>query len=178
MLDSVKLNEADALDAIALSGISAGDKAGLEVSSRVSTPVLFTEPGVKPPLNGAPSLAILSVPYPKPDMTDEELGQMLGGALVRYQPDATKVKEAELKIGPCPAYTLIAPGQDQSKPIIVYGMIARCPDSALLGIGTLPAAAEKKMLPRFDKIVRSLSLDNSIFAQVAATPQPASQKLP
>ena len=50
--------------------------------------------------------------------------------------------------------------------------------SVLLGIGTLPVAAEKKMLPRFEKIIHSLSLDNSVFAQVAATPQPASQQLP
>lgn len=178
VLDSVELNEADALDAVALSGISAGDKAGLEVSNRVSTPVLFTEPGVKPPLNGAPSLAILSVPYPKPHLTDDELGQMLGGALGRYQPDAAKAKEAELKIGACPAYTMVAPGQDQGKPIVVYGMIARCPDAALIGIGTLPVAAEKKMLPRFEKIIHSLSLDNTIFAQVAATQAAASPKLP
>lgn len=178
MLDSVVLHEEEALDPFALSGMSAGDTAGLEVSNRVSTPILFTERGVKPPLKGAPSLAILSVPYPKPNLSDDELGQMLGGALVRYQPDTNKVKEGELTIGTCPAYTLTTTGQDQGKAVVVFGMIARCPDSAILGIGTLPVAAEKKMLPRFDKIIHSLKLDNSVFMQVAATPQAASQKLP
>jgi hypothetical protein len=176
--DSVKLLPGEPLDAFALAGLNVADQAGLQVSGRVSTPVLFTEPGVKPPLNGAPSLALLSIPYPHPNLSDEELGQMLGGALKRYEPDPQKVKEGELKIGPCPAYTLTAPGSDQGKPAIVLGMIARCPDGALLGIGVVRPADAKKYLPRFDKIIRSITLDNTVFLQVAAKPQPTSQKLP
>ncbi len=185
ILDSVLLFEDDALDALALSGISVGDKANLEVSNRVSTPILFTEPGVKPPLNGAAALVILSVPYPKPNLTDQELGEMLGGSVGRYAPNMEKAKEEELKVGSCPAYSLTAPGLDQGKPILLYGLIARCPDSALLVTGTLRSGDEKKLLPRFQKVVRSLTLDDSIFAPLAANPQPAaaqpqptSQKLP
>lgn len=178
ILDSVLLFEDGALDALALSGVSVADKAGLEASTRVSTPILFTEPGVKPPLNGAPALVILSVPYPKPQLTDEELGQMLGGSVGRYAPDMQKAKEEELKIGSCPAYSLTAPALEQGKPILLYALIARCPDSALLVTGTMRHADEKKLLPRFQKIVRSLKLDDSIFVTVAATPQPSSQKLP
>lgn len=177
ILDSVVLFENEPLDALALYGMSVGDKAGLELSTRVSTPLL-TEPGVKPPLNGAAGLVIMSVPYPKPNLTDEELGQLLGGSLNRYVPNMEKAKEEELKIGSCPAYSITAPGLDNGKPTVIYGVIARCPDSALLVTGTLRPSDEKKILPRFQKVVRSLSFDDSIFAPVAATPQPTSQKLP
>jgi hypothetical protein len=177
ILDSVVLFENEPLDALALYGMHVGDKAGLELSSRVSTPLL-TEPGIKPPLNGAAGLVIMSVPYPKPNLTDEELGQLLGGSLNRYTPNMEKAKEEELKIGACPAYSITAPGLDQGKPTVIYGIIARCPDSALVVTGTLRPSDEKKILPRFQKVVRSLTFDDSIFAPVAATPQPTSQQLP
>ena len=166
IVESVELDAEKPLDALALSGIQLGDRAGFEPSSAAAPPLLLTEPGVKPPLNGAPSLALMSVVYPKPNLSDNELGEMLGASLGHYQPDMRAAHEEELKIGTCPAYSFDAPGKDQGAPVIVYGFIARCPDSALLGLATARLAQAKAVLPRFQRVVRSLQLDDSILQAV------------
>jgi hypothetical protein len=164
ILDSVRVDERAEMDPLLLAGITLGDRAGLEVATTMSQPIILSEKGARPPLSStALRFALMTAPYPKADVSDEELGQMLGGAIADLKPDTSRAKGSEFQLDGRPAFYLIAPGEADGKPVAIYGFVARGKDSALVGFGHVGVASADKDLPRLERLVQSLKLDDGIL---------------
>jgi hypothetical protein len=165
ILDSVVLDGKAELDPLALNGISIGDDAGFAVSNGFSQPVMFADKGRKPPIGpGEPSFVLMSLPYVKPDTSDRELGIMLGTTLAKYQPDMSRASMDSFAIDGREAFIIAAPGMYESTAVGVYGFILRRPDLAFAGFGHVRAVAMKQVGPRFERLVKSIRLDDSIIS--------------
>jgi len=166
ILDSVRLDASAKLDPLALHGISIGDPAGFEVWNVTSQPIIMADLGARPPVpDSVAKFALLSMPYPKPDFSDEELGQMLGSVIGKKQPDMQKAKMTTSEIAGTPAFVVTAPGQEDGKPIGIFAFILRRPDSAFLGFGDVALSKLEATLPRYERLVKSLRLDDGVFSQ-------------
>ena len=164
ILDSVRVDEHAQLDPLQLAGISLGDFAGLEVMPTLSQPILLVEKGARPPLSSkALRFTLVNMPYPKADVSDEELGQMLGGAIGDLKPDTERAKGSEFQLDGRPAFFMIAPGASDGEPVAIYGFIARGQDTALVGFGHVGVASAEKDLPRIERLVQSLKFDDSVL---------------
>jgi hypothetical protein len=169
ILDSVTLDSTVVLDPLAVNGIRIADDAGFAVSNSSSHPVLLLDKGKKPPLRPEDSLlTLLSLPYPKPGTSDEELGQMLGLILARYQPFMPAAKMDSFAIAGRPGFVISAPAKNDGRPIGLYGFVARCPDVAFAGFGHTPVGSMNRVAPRFERLVKSITLDDTIFSGDAA----------
>jgi hypothetical protein len=166
VLASVQLDAKLPLEPLAVSGITLGDDAGFEALDVTSAPILLTDKGKRPPLAGVPTMALMSVQYPKPDITDEELGQLLGTFVVSKNPDMSKSQELGFELSGKPAFGVVAPATEPGgKQVVLFAFITRRPDSAFLGWGTAPLSAKAKAVPRFERLVKSLELDDAILAK-------------
>lgn len=160
ILGSVQLDGAAKLDPLALSGVKVGDLAGFEVHPAISQPITFFEAGVKPPLApDAAALALMVLPYPKADVSDDELGQMLGSTLGNLNPKMDQLKPIELQIDGKPTFAFSAPGERDGAAIVVFAFITRYQDSALAGFAHVGAAKADAVLPRMQQLARSIQLD-------------------
>ncbi|HYQ15391.1 MAG TPA: hypothetical protein VEQ58_06535 [Polyangiaceae bacterium] len=166
ILESVTLDANAPLDPLALNGISVGDDAGFAVSDGSSHPVMFFEKGKKPPIPaGDPSFVLMSLPYPKTQVTDAELGAMLGVTLAHYAPNMDKANMNSFEVAHQPAFVMAVPGALDGKAIGLYAFISRRPDTAFVGFGHVRPSAMKDVAPRFERLVKSIQLDDSIFGK-------------
>ncbi|HYP91038.1 MAG TPA: hypothetical protein VEQ59_22890 [Polyangiaceae bacterium] len=164
ILESVTLDANAPLDPLALNGITVGDHAGFAVSDGASHPVMFFEKGKKPPIaDGEPSFMLMSLPYPKPEVADRELGAMLGLTLAHYAPKMDKANMNSFDVARQPAFVMAVPGTFENKPVGLYAFISRRADTAFVGVGRVRASAMKDAGPRFERLVKSIQLDDSIF---------------
>lgn len=169
ILESVKLDGRAELDPLALSGISIGDDAGFAVSNATSHPVMLFEKGRRPPLDpGEPSFVLISLPYPRPNTPDEELGNMLGVMLAKFEPFMPAAKTDEFPIAGRPGFVISLPGKNGQTPIGLYGFVARSPDVAFAGFGHVRVKGMNQVAPRFERLVRSIKLDDSIVTAPVA----------
>jgi hypothetical protein len=165
ILDSVQLDGAAALDPLALSGISISDRAGFAVWNTASQPIMLVDEGARPPLSeSTASFALMSMPYPKPEISNEELGQMLGSVIGKKNPNMEKAKMDAFPIAGSEAFVVAVPGEKDGKPVGIYAFITRRPDSAFLGFGDVGLAQFETALPRFERLAKSIQLDDSIFS--------------
>lgn len=164
ILDSVELDAKAKLDPLALHGVGIGDMAGFETWDAASQPIILADQGARPPIAaGVATFAFMSMPYPKPEISDDELGQMLGSVVGKLQPDMAKAKMDTFKISGTDAFVVAVPGQKDGKPVGVYAFILRRPDSAFLGWGDVALSEFEKTLPRYERLVKSVRLDDTIF---------------
>lgn len=160
ILGSVQLDGGAKLDPLALSGIKVGELAGFEVHPGISQPITFFEAGVTPPLAPeAAAIALMVLPYPKAEVSDEDLGQMLGSVLGNLNPKMDKLKPAELQVDGKPTFAFVAPGERDGAAIVVLAFITRYEDSALAGFAHVGAAKADTVLPRIQQLVKSIQLD-------------------
>jgi len=163
--ESVTLDGSQSLDPLALNGIKIGDDAGFSVSDAASHPVTFFEKGKPTPLRpGEPLFELLSVPYPKPDTSDRELGALLGVTLGHYAPDMSKANLNSFEISHGPAFVMSVPGKADGVAVGLYAFIVRRPDTAFIGFGHVRPLAMKDVAPRFERLVKSIELDDSVFS--------------
>ena len=168
ILASIRVNEKAALDPLAVHGMAIADLRGFEVWPMMAHPIVLREPGTKPPFPpGAPLLALMVLPYEKPDPTDQELGQALGGLLANMQPNLEQAKHRPFKLDDLPAVEVIAPGKKDGVEIEAYGFIARGADSAIAGFGHVGKERSADVVQRFAGLVGSIQLDDSIVGPPA-----------
>jgi hypothetical protein len=163
ILSSIQLDPGAKLDPLALSGVKVGELAGFEVQSGISQPITFFEAGSKPPLAPeAAALALMMLPYPKAEVSDEDLGQMLGATLGNLNPKMDKAKSVELQVDGKPTFAFVTSGERDGATIAVFAFITRYEDSALAGFAHVGEAKADAVLPRVQKLVKSIQLDPAI----------------
>lgn len=164
ILDSVRVDEQAPMDPLQLSGYSLGDLAGLEVKTTMSQPIVLVEKGSRPPLSPtALSFALVTMPYAQADVSEEELGKMLGRAIADLKPDTERAKGSEFQLDGRPAFYMIAPGEKDGQKVAIYGFIARGQDTALVGFGHVGLDSAEKDLPRLEGLVQSIKFDDSVL---------------
>ena len=90
---------------------------------------------------------------------------MLGSVVGKMQPDMDKAKMDSYEIAGTQAFVIAAPGVKDGKPIGIYAFILRRPDSAFLGFGDVSLPDFEKTLPRYERLAKSIRLDDSIIAE-------------
>lgn len=164
ILDSVRVDEQAPMDPLQLAGIAVGDLAGLEVTTTMSQPIVLAEKGARPPIAAkALRFALITMPYAQAEVSDEELGQMLGRAIGDLKPDTERAKGSEFKLDGRPAFFMIAPGESDGEKVAIYGFVARGQDTALVGFGHVGVANAEKDLPRLERLVQSIKFDDSVL---------------
>jgi hypothetical protein len=164
ILDSVTLDPSAELDPLALNGIQLGDDAGFVVDRSSSHPVLLYERGKKLPLKpGEPSFMLLSLPYPKSEISDQELGQLLGLTLAKFRPFMPSAKMDAFPIAGRQAFVMSVPAFSDKIPVGLYAFVVRCPDVAFAGFGHVELSAMNRVAPRFERLVKSLTLDDALI---------------
>ncbi len=166
ILDSVELDASAKLDPLAVSGIGVADMAGFEAWDIASQPAILADQGARPPVaSDVATFALMSLPYPKPEISDDELGQMLGSVVGKMQPDMAKANMRTLAIAGTEAFVVTVPGKKDGEAVGIYAFVLRRPDSAFIGWGDVALPRFDETLPRFERLAKSLRLDDSIFSR-------------
>ena len=167
IVESIELDGATALDPLAIHGVRIGRFEGMEVWPDMSQPISLREPGVKPPFppdKASLSFVISPIETSNPNPTDEDLQHLLGGLINGLKPDMEQAKSREIGVNGRSAAELVVPGENNGHPVVVYGFVTRQDESLFAGFGHVGKARANGFIPKFGKIVESISLDEVVGA--------------
>ena len=170
IIDSAELAQNAELDPLAMYGIEIGDLAGFEVQEMANL-IMLREIGARPPLRpGAPGLSIFFHPLSKQDMSAKERDRMLGGALRGalsvFNPDFDRFQSAKIEIDGKQGQLVSGPGKRNGTVLTLFGFMVPDEGSGMIGFGSADQGVAEDVLPRFERILKSLRFDDRVLGPI------------
>lgn len=171
IINSLRFEPDVELDALAIMGVEVDEVDGLEVRNLFGGSIAFFEPGVEPPM--PPGTASFTIVY-HPDsteLTDHELGRIVGSAIASRNVDKGTAKLESLTIDGLQGMELTGRGQYDGTPIEVYAVALRANGGAFIMVGSVGVERAAEMLPKLRALAESFRRTGRIpTAHVSQTP--------
>ena len=155
IIDSLRFEPDGELDTLAIMGVAVDHVDGLEVRNVHGGMIVFSEPGLEPPIaSGAASFMIMYNPTAS-ELSDHELGALVGAVVSNRNVNKDTASLESLTIDGLQGFELTGEGQKNGTPIGIYAVALRASGGAFIMLGEVGTQRATQMIPKLRALARS-----------------------
>ncbi len=168
IVESVEVDATAKADPLEVLGLELSLGGRFEAASLGSSVIIVPRGATFPLPHTAPKLALLAVPHARRKPPDARaIEQLLAHAFDDAHPDFTRAERSTVTVDGVEASEAIVPGQSQSEPITLYGLVVPDDHDTLLLFGSVGGTGSDQRVGELRRLARSLHRKPGIVGDVA-----------